>query len=68
MTTITMTIIATIGAVAILFLTGIVLGLAGYEDKKTREYRQKVDAILSYLSQSTNTTENEGEHTDEHIH
>ena len=49
MTTITMTIVATIGAVGILFLTGLALGLAGYEDKKTREYRQKVDAIIECL-------------------
>ncbi len=44
-----MIIIATIGAVAILFLTGLALGLAGYEDKKTMEYRQKVDAIIERL-------------------
>ena len=36
-------------AVAIVLLTGLALGLAGYEDKRNGEYRQKVDAIIECL-------------------
>lgn len=48
MTTI-MTIVATIVGVGILTLTWLALGLARHEDKRNREYREKVDAIIEHL-------------------
>ena len=65
MTTILLT---TAFTITILFLMGLVLKLAGYEDTQTKKMREDIDAIMERLGLGKDTDANEQEDVQDDIH